>query len=465
MKAALLLLLILLAPVAAASTYTVRLDVAEGAWNGETRLDEPRGLVDLWVPAAARLHGVVAVTPQGNLTPSWRAQGNDRLRVETPANATALVATYDFRASSLLLADVALPAGPDARAVEVVAPEGMAVASDEAAFARGDDGAWRASVATPGDATVRVRVVDADRIGELPLVLSVAIVAAACFGLAWLWHRVRPPLDGRRPEKFLEHLAELQARLLPVAVLFAFLNFAYFASGLREVHWRNLTLVAPTFSVDSSLATRAFEAFAERLVPAGVQLVVLRPADAVLAQVQMTLFLAFVSILPLLLYELAVFVGPALRERERKLAVRVVPLVSGLFVAGALFGYLVMAPLMIRTLYDFAPATGAAPLLVVGDLISFSLLVIVAFGLAFELPVVMYVLARIGLVKAATFRHYLRHAVVVIVVTAGVVTPDPSVVSQLLVAVPVTTLYVLGMLAASLAERRRTKAKAGAAVA
>ncbi|MEA3199650.1 MAG: sec-independent protein translocase protein TatC [Thermoplasmata archaeon] len=449
--ALLALLLVLSAPLAAAS-YAVRLEAAGDAWNGQTTATPAGGSADLWVPATARIHEVVAQTPTGNQTASWRAQGSDLLRVQAPPNATSLAVGYDFVASPYLVAAVALPAGAT---LDVLPPPGLAIQSDDAAFAQQPDGAWRATLQAP--ATVRVHAVDPDRVGEVPILVTVVAVALLSFLGTLLWHKLRPPLQGKPAERFLEHLVELQQRLMPPVVVFAFLNFWYFASGLRLVRWHGYTLVAPTFSLEGSLAARAFQAFAERLVPAGVQLVVLRPADAVLAQVQMTLFLAFVSVLPVLLYELSVFIAPAMRERERRVATRSIPLVTLLFLAGAAFGYLVMTPLMIRALYGFAPATGAAPLLVVGDLISFGLIVICAFGLAFELPVLMYVTSRLGLVQARTYRRYLRHAIVAIVILAGIVTPDPSVVSQLLVAIPVTTLYLIGMGAAAWGERKRAR--------
>jgi sec-independent protein translocase protein TatC len=463
---ALLLAALVLLPLASAApaggAARVELLASGGVYNGLSARDVAgAGVAEVWIPAGARPHAVEAVTPAGNVSAAWRADGLEALSIDAPPDATAVQASFDVRAGLLTSLVYVAPDAPARVDVAVAPPDGQAVQG----FAQGADGLWRASLEAPraGD-TLVIRVVDADRVGELPILLTVGIVAALVLAGTLLWHRVRPINEGRPAQTFLEHLGELQQRLLPPVIVFAVLNFVYFASGLRLATWRGLTLVAPTFSVESSLASRAFEAFAERLVPAGVQLVVLRPADAVLAQVQMTLFLAFVTVLPLLLYELAVFVGPALQARERRMALRSIPLVCALFVAGSIFGYLVMAPLMIRTLYDFAPATGAAPLLVVGDLISFSLIVIVSFGLAFELPVLMYVTARLGLVRAATYRKYLRHAIVVIVLVAGIVTPDPSVVSQLLVAVPVTALYVVGLLAATLAERRRAR-RAGASAA
>jgi sec-independent protein translocase protein TatC len=313
--------------------------------------------------------------------------------------------------------------------------------------------------------SITVRVVDADEVGELPLLAAMVLVGALALVLTLAWHQLRPPVakPDDEPMKFLDHLVELQARLLPPVLWFAFLNVFYFVAGLRVVHVGNVPVVVPTLSDKGSLAARAFDAFAARQVPTDVTLVVLRPIDAVLAEVQVALFLAFVTTLPLLLYELVAFIGPALRDRERQLAVRTIPVILILFLIGAWFGYVEMSPLMIRTLYDFAPAVGAQSFLAVGDLVSFALVVVLAFGAAFELPVLMYALSRFGVVKAATWRKYVRHAIVAIVVIAGIITPDPSPVSQMLVAVPVTALYLVGMGAAALAERRRGRAAEAAA--
>lgn len=456
----LLVLLVLLLPAASAASAQVRLEEADGAWNGHSEADAAPNatVVDVWVPAHARLHRVDALGPDGARAASYRALGADALRVALPEGALAARAEFDFTGNPALLARFVAPSAYDAVDFELAPPEGFAVEADGVTFEPAA-GVWRARlVDVPEGESLRLRVVEEGRVGELPILASLALVSGLVLAGAWAYHKARPPLEGRAPERFLDHLRELQARLVPPVLVFGLLNVLFFTFGLREIDWSGMTLVVPTFGAEGGLATRAFAAFAETMVPDGVQLVAIRPADAILAQVQMTIFLAFLAVLPLILYEVAAFVGPALLPRERVLALRTVPLVSALFLAGCVFAYLVMAPLMIRTLYAFAPGVGALPLLAVGDLVSFALLVVLAFGLAFELPVVMFALSRVGLVKAATFRRYFRHAVVVIVIAAGLLTPDPSVVSQLLVALPVTMLYVLGMASAEWAQRQRDRA-------
>lgn len=452
--AALALLAILLAfPLAAATEARVDLRPAEGRWNGESAatLDEPAPSVLLFVPASARIQLVEA---DGAPT-TWRAAGGDALEVDLPPGATRARVAYDLAEPTLRATRVIAPQAYDSLTVAVEVPEGRVVRSDDSAFSR-DARTFTATLLSPqaGDG-VAFRVVGVDEVGELPVLLAVVALSLIVLVLGIAWHQVRPPLAGAEPARFMDHLSELQARLLPPAIAFGLLNLFYFMAGLRAVDLSGFAFVAPTFGTDASLAARAFDALAERLVPPGVELVALRPVEAVLAQVQMALFLALVTVMPLLLYEVGAFIGPALREKERRIARTVLPLVGGLLLVGALFGYLKMAPLMIQTLYAYAPGIGARPLVAVSDLVSFALLIVIAFALAFELPVVMYALSRFGIVSATVFWKYFRHAVVVIVLVAGIVTPDPSVVSQLLVALPVTALYLVGIGAAALGERRR----------
>lgn len=450
----LVLLVVLLAPTASAAEAFVQLDELGDAWNGESRVElaptEGGREVSVWAPANARIHGVHARAADATdaTDARWRAGGPDVLLVTAPGDARAVWVEFDVPDRRPYLARFVAPPGIERVTIDITAADGAVAESPDAAFIDG-----RASAAVgPGDA-IGIRVVDAGRVGELPLLLTIGLLALVVLAGTLLWHRARPPLAGREPQRFLDHLSELQARLLPPAALFALLNVFYFASGLRAVD--AFPYVLPTWGVDASISARAFDAVAERLVPPDVTLVVLRPADAVLAQVGMCLFLALATVLPLLVYEIGAFIAPGLEPRERAIAARVLPLVTGLFLLGALGGYLVAAPLMIRTLYSYAPGIGAAALLAVGELVSFSLLVILALAIAFELPVVMYVLARVGLVRARTFGRYVRHAILAIVVLAGLITPDPSVVSQLLLAVPIVALYAIGIGAAAWGERPR----------
>lgn len=448
---ALTLALALSTPTAAAADALVALQKTGDAWNGESRVLYPptdrMSEVDVWVPSNARIHSVTYRLGESAGSATWSAAGPDTLRIVAPPGSSAAVVLFDIPERRPYLARYVAPQGIDRVTLVILTPHGEIAQSPDITLT---DGRASAPIA-PGE-SIAIRIVEAGRVGELPLLATLTGLALATLLGTLLWHRIRPPLQGREPQRFLDHLSELQARLLPPAILFATLNLFYFTSGLRTTP--AAPYILPTWGTDASIAARAFDALAERLVPPDVTLIVLRPADAVLAQVGMSLFLSLATILPLLLYELAAFIAPGLEPRERQVIARTLPLITALFLAGALLAYLLFAPLMIRTLYAYAPSIGAQPLLAVGELVSFALLIILALGIAFELPIAMYALARLGIIRGKTFGRYLRHATLAIVILAGLITPDPSVVSQLLLAVPIVALYVLGIGAARFGERR-----------
>lgn len=276
---------------------------------------------------------------------------------------------------------------------------------------------------------------------------------------------------GKEPGKrssemgLLDHLRELQVRartaLFVVALLFLFFSgVGGTVAPLGRFPLLSFYLGEPTF------ASEAYRAMATQLIPAGVTVVLLRPMDAVVAELGVGALLAVVTAIPVLTYEVAAFVGPALMPHERRFAQMLSIPIAALFILGALFAWFVLIPTIFRALYGFAPSVQATPLLAAPDLVSFAASFILILGIVFELPVAMATLSYAGLVKPGTFASKWRHSVVAIFIVAAIVTPDPTVVSQLLVALPMCALYFLGLAAAFLAaprgERRRQEKAASA---
>jgi sec-independent protein translocase protein TatC len=261
--------------------------------------------------------------------------------------------------------------------------------------------------------------------------------------------RIRGIVPPDNPEKELtlqEHLEELQHRLVTVLVAWAFLALLFFSFGPEtlRVAGYEIPLLVPT--VHGSFSALGLAHLQAQFVPATVTVVVLRPVDAILAQLTVALLMAIVVSAPVAGYEVAAFLAPGLKPSERRLALRVTPVVSLLFLAGAAFAYLVMVPVTMEVLYGYAAAVGAQEFLQIDELVNFVVLLHVLFGIAFELPVIMAALSEVGLVDPDDWVRYWRHAVVVIVVLAAMVS-DPSPVTQLIVAGPVILLYGLGVAA------------------
>lgn len=280
---------------------------------------------------------------------------------------------------------------------------------------------------------------------------TLAVLALLALAVALALARRRPALDRGG---WLEHVEELRRRILLVTGVLVAATFA--ALTLRFEEHRGWPVPVP--ALYDTIASRLFRAAADSLLPDGVQLIVTGPADGFVAQFSIALGIGIAVAIPVAMDQLARFLAPALQPQERRwLALAVIPSVL-LFVLGAWFGFSVLLPMTFDALYRFSDALGAASYITVADFATFTLAFLAGCGLAFELPLVMMVLAKAGAVRPQTFWRGWRHAVLAILVLAMVVTPDPTIVSQLLLAVPLILLYVLGAALATWTVRPRPAA-------
>lgn len=152
-----------------------------------------------------------------------------------------------------------------------------------------------------------------------------------------------------------------------------------------------------------------------------------------------------VAAAPYVLWEIWSFVKPALREKERKYTKGVVFFTTSLFFTGVLFGYYIITPLSVNFLGSYQVSTQVKNMIQMDSFVSTVTTITLASGIVFELPIVIYFLTKIGLMTPAFMRQYRKHAVVVILVVAAVITPSPDITSQLLVALPLYVLYELSI--------------------
>ena len=144
---------------------------------------------------------------------------------------------------------------------------------------------------------------------------------------------------------------------------------------------------------------------------------------------------------PYLLYTLFHFVSPALYENERRLSIRLVGAAYLVFLVGLVVNYLLIFPLTVRFLGTYRVSEEVVPMLTLSNYVDTLLLMSLAFGLVFEPPVVSWLLGRFGLLKAEWMSRYRRHAVVVILIVAAIITPTTDVLTLSIVALPIWLLY------------------------
>ncbi|MFQ5646349.1 MAG: twin-arginine translocase subunit TatC [bacterium] len=184
--------------------------------------------------------------------------------------------------------------------------------------------------------------------------------------------------------------------------------------------------------------------FSERIIsllqaPLNLPLVFIAPTEAFLTNLKVAFFSGIGLAYPIIGYQWWAFIRPGLKENERSHAVWLFTLGPLLFCLGSAFAYWGVLPLGIKFLLSFKTAS-LVPMLTLNEYISFCLLMIVAFGLIFNLPLAVVILARIGIITPARMRSSRKYAVLIIFVLAALLTP-PDVFTQTMMALPLLLLY------------------------
>ncbi len=239
----------------------------------------------------------------------------------------------------------------------------------------------------------------------------------------------RDELEGTE-QPFVAHLVELRDRLVRalIAVGIAFGALALYPgpSGLYDL------LAAPLVAN----------------LPAGTTLIATNVISPFLVPLKITLLAAFLVALPVVLYQAWAFIAPGLYSHEKRLVMPLVVSSTVLFFAGVAFCYFFVFGQVFRFIQSFAPKSiTAAP--DIEAYLGFVMTMFIAFGAAFEVPVVVVVLARLGVVSIEKLKSFRSYFIVLAFVVAAVITP-PDVVSQLALAIPMCLLYEVGIWAAGL---------------
>jgi sec-independent protein translocase protein TatC len=234
---------------------------------------------------------------------------------------------------------------------------------------------------------------------------------------------------------FIEHLEELRRRLIWSIVCVA---------GAFGVCW----IFAGDFYDFASAPIRANPA---------VTLSVSRPQDIFSLNVKVTLVAAIFLSSPFVLAQAWLFISPGLYPHERWYAIPFVLFASILFLAGGVFGYFIAFPLALQFLLDWIVESRLAPIIDAGEYFNLFFTIVVALGLAFQIPAVVLVLSRIGLVDAAFLWRKLKYAVFGCVVLAAVITPTTDPANMFVIAGPMVVLYGLGIVVAWIFGRPRQR--------
>ena len=218
-----------------------------------------------------------------------------------------------------------------------------------------------------------------------------------------------------------------------------------FLDHLEELRWRILKSLAVVilFSIVAYFFSEHLLSFLTRPVPADVQLIFTTPTGAFLVSIKVAIIFGILASLPVIFYQLWAFISPGLVETEIRLAVVVVFSATICFLLGFAFAYFIILPFGLRFLFSFQTSY-LMPMPDISSYIGFAGRLFIAFGIVFELPLLSFLLSKMGLLTPGFLRKWRRYAIAVIFILAALLTP-PDVITQIMLAAPLILLYELSI--------------------
>ena len=268
------------------------------------------------------------------------------------------------------------------------------------------------------------------------------------------------PVNDEAEMTFGEHLDEIRKILVRVALVFALLFIVLFAiKGIvLDIVFAPIRETFPTNRLFNFMAD-LLGSDTLRIHPDNVELFNNKMAGQFMLHIKSSFIGAFIIAFPYLIWELWLFVKPAIPEAHRKQSIRYAIETPIWFVMGLLFGYYVIAPLAINFLGNYQVSDQISNIIDVSSFLTTVLSVSFAAAVSFQLPLLIRLLATIGLVTSAGMRQYRKIAVAALLIFAAIITP-PDVVSQVLIFIPCYALYEYGIRIAARIEARKAKEEA-----
>jgi sec-independent protein translocase protein TatC len=287
-----------------------------------------------------------------------------------------------------------------------------------------------------------------------------------------------------------EHFDEMRIRLIRIVICIAIITIISMSFGIKTVIipitipsqnaalQQNITIYYLFPDPFNNIALQLTSFMKDTLLPPEVKLIQTAPGQVFFAQIHISLLIGLIFSLPIVIREIFGFISPAFyqasssgeedysaqgslqqttkEDGKRKKSKRsfskidlfkIISPMFLLFIFGVIFSYVLVIPLTLDFLYKYGESIGAETLLTVNDFIAFVLQFILAFGIAFQLPVLMYVLSLSGLTDSKFRQKNFRYAIIIITVFGAIITPDGTGVTMWFIALPMIGLYAVGIIA------------------
>lgn len=239
----------------------------------------------------------------------------------------------------------------------------------------------------------------------------------------------------------LEVLRQMLFRILGVTLVFSCIVFCFKVQTFE-------ILLAPsdssfvTYSVVENLMQRIDKSF--MFEPFNVQLIATDLSSQFVTHLTTSIYLGLLFASPLIMYELFRFITPALLENERKYSTKIMLSVYSLFMIGVLMSYYILFPISFRFLGTYSVADKVHTMITLDSYISTFVSLTLLLGIVFQLPVITFILAKMGILNAPIMSKYRKHALILIMLVAAIITP-PDIMTLILVSIPLFIIYEISI--------------------
>ncbi len=245
----------------------------------------------------------------------------------------------------------------------------------------------------------------------------------------------------------------LKHKIFICLLLFIIASFFLFFFAVKityiDIPFIGITLPIPSFFLTliptkDTISMQFLTKIQNDLLPAKIELIIINPLNVVIAQICISLFLGFISVFPLILYQFISYLSPALKKKERKMIILSILPSFLLFIAGCLFSYLFFLPFTFKILYSYIVAVGVRPFFEISQFISLSIVFTLVCGLIFLLPVFMTGLSALDVIDASVWKKNWHIAFIVFTIFSAIITPDNTGISMIFITITLAILFILG---------------------
>ncbi len=252
----------------------------------------------------------------------------------------------------------------------------------------------------------------------------------------------------------LEIFRRMIFRVLAVAASFAIIFFC-----LKNIVWE--WMLAPsewdfcTYRwIENFIQTLGFDFHFQ---PFKVKMIATELSSQFMTHISTSLYLGFLAASPYIVYELFKFISPALYEKERKYSVKLTCIIYALFILGVIMSYFILFPVSFRFLGTYSVSYKIVSNITIDSYISTFTSLTLVLGLVFQLPVIAFLLGKMGLASSNMMSHYKKHALIAIMIIAAIITP-PDIMTLILVTLPLYLLYIVSISIVKRVEKKTNSA-------